>query len=71
MAEIRVERKKGIPVWAILVALVILAIIVWAVTSLRNRGRQGDVDHTAAFAGPAQVIVLETHQIFVPSARCA
>ena len=32
MAEIRVERKKGIPIWAILVALVILALIVWAVT---------------------------------------
>lgn len=71
MAEIRVEKKKGIPVWVILVTLVILALIVWAVTSLRNRGSQQDVDHAAALAGPAQVIVLETHEIFVPSARCA
>jgi hypothetical protein len=71
MAEIRVERKKGIPIWAILVALIVLALIVWAVTSLRSRGHQGDVDHTAALTGAAQVIVLESHQIFVPSARCA
>jgi hypothetical protein len=71
MAEIRVERKKGIPVWAILVALVILALIVWAVTSLRSRGHQGVEDRAAALTGVAQVIVLETHEIFVPSARCA
>lgn len=71
MAEIRVERKKGIPVWAILLALIILAVIVWAVTSLRNRGHQQEIDRTAALAGPAQVIVLEAQEIFVPSARCA
>ncbi len=70
MAEIRVERKKGIPVWAILVALIVLAVIVWAIASMRNRGRQQDVDHTA-FAAPAQVLVLETHHIFISSARCA
>jgi hypothetical protein len=71
MAEIRVERKKGIPVWAILLALVILALIVWAVSSLRNRGRQGEIDRTAAFAGPAQVIMLEAHEIFISGAHCA
>jgi amino acid transporter len=71
MAEIRVEKKKGVPVWAILLALIILALIVWAVSSLRSRGRQQDVDHTAALAGLAQVIVLETRETFVPTARCA
>jgi hypothetical protein len=70
MAEIRVERKKGMPVWAIVVALVVLAVIVWAIVSMRNRGHQQDVDHTALVV-PAQVLVLETHQIFIPSARCA
>ncbi|HSS48422.1 MAG TPA: hypothetical protein VLX28_05705 [Thermoanaerobaculia bacterium] len=70
MAEIRVERRKpGIPVWAIVVALVVLAVIVWAVVSMRNRGRQQEVDHTALMA-PAHVLVLETHPIYVPSARC-
>ena len=70
MAEIRVERKKGIPLWAILVALIVLAVLVWAISSLRNRGHQQEIDHTA-LAAPAQVLVLESHQIFIPSARCA
>jgi hypothetical protein len=70
MAEIRVERKKGIPVWAILVALIVLALIVWAISSLRNRGHQQEIDHTA-LAAPAQVLVLEARQIFIPSAWCA
>jgi len=70
MAEIRVERKKGMPVWAIVVALVVLAVIIWAIVSMRNRGHQQEVDHTALVA-PAQVFVLETQQFFIPSARCA
>ncbi|MBW8876210.1 MAG: hypothetical protein JF614_14685 [Acidobacteria bacterium] len=70
MAEIRVERKRGIPVWLILVALIVLAVIVWAISSLRNRGHQQEIDHTA-LAAPAQVLVLEAQQIFVPGARCA
>ncbi len=71
MAEIRVERKKGIPVWAILLALIILAVIIWAVASLRNHGHQEVIDRTAALAGAAQVVVLEAQEIFVPSAKCA
>ncbi|MFY9826980.1 MAG: hypothetical protein WAM82_36850 [Thermoanaerobaculia bacterium] len=70
MAEIRVERKKGMPVWAIVLALVVLAAIVWAIVSMRNRGHQQDTDQTALMA-PAHVLVLETHPIFIPSARCA
>ena len=70
MAEIRVERKKGIPVWLILVALIVLAVLVWAISSLRNRGHQQEIDHTA-LAAPAQVLVLEAQHIFVPVARCA
>jgi amino acid transporter len=71
MAEIRVERKKGIPVWAILLALIILALIVWALSSLRNRGHEQVIDHAALLAGSAQVIILESHEIFVPAAKCA
>jgi len=73
MAEIRVEkvdRRTGIPVWAIVLALVVLAAIIAVVVSMRNRGHQQDVDHTALMA-PAHVLVLETHPIFIPSARCA
>jgi type VI protein secretion system component VasF len=71
MAEIRVERvdrKKGIPVWAIVLALVVLAVIVWAVVSMRNRGHQQDVDHRALMA-PAHVLVLETHRFYGPRRR--
>jgi hypothetical protein len=70
MAEIRVERKKGMPIWAILVALIVLAAVVWAVFAMRNHGRQQDIDHTALMA-PAHVLVLETHTLFIPRARCA
>jgi len=73
MAEIRVERidsKKGMPVWAIVLALVVLAAIIAAVVSMRNRGHQQEVDHTALMA-PAHVLVLEIHPIYIPSARCA
>jgi hypothetical protein len=51
-------------------ALVVLAAIIAVVVSMRNRGHQQDVDHTALMA-PAHVLVLETHPIFIPSARCA
>ena len=73
MAEIRVERidrKKGIPVWAIVLALVVLAAIVAVVVSMRNHGHQQEVDHAALMA-PAHVLVLETEPIYIPSARCA
>jgi hypothetical protein len=52
------------------VALVVLAVIVWAIVSMRNRGHQGEVDDMALMA-PAHVLVLETHQSFIPSAWCA
>jgi hypothetical protein len=64
MTEIRVERK-GMPVWAILIGLVVLAVILWAVVAMRNRGRQQDVDHTALMA-PTHVLVLETHRAGPP-----
>jgi hypothetical protein len=70
MAEIRVERKKGMSVWAIVLALVVLAAIIAAVVSMRNRGHQQEVDHTALMA-PAHVLVLESQPIYIPSARCA
>jgi hypothetical protein len=29
MAEIRIERKKGVPIWAILLGVILLAVLVW------------------------------------------
>jgi hypothetical protein len=48
MAEIRVQKKKGIPVWVILLALILIALIVWALASLRDRGGEKVVHQGAA-----------------------
>jgi hypothetical protein len=69
MAEIRVERKKGVPVWAILLGLILLALLVWAFLSGRDDAREnvGSLDWSAPVASitltePAPASVL---------ARCA
>ena len=36
MAEIRIEKKKGVPAWVLLLALVLLALLVWAVLTMRG-----------------------------------
>lgn len=62
MAKTRFETKKGMPLWAILAALIVLALLVWAISSLRNRGHR-QVIEPVALATPAPV--------FVPSVRYA
>jgi hypothetical protein len=46
MAEIKIERKRGVPVWAILLAILVLALIVWAFVANRRRTPQ-DINNTA------------------------
>jgi len=67
MAEIKIERKKGMPVWAILLAIIVLALIVWALVASRNRTHQ-NVNNTAVlqWSAPAPV-----HFYHVPATRCA
>jgi multidrug resistance efflux pump len=70
MAEIKIERKKsGIPMWALLLALIVLALLVWAFVSKRTHTTDGTVnDNTASvieLSAPAPV------QLFVPATRCA
>ncbi|HEY0510277.1 MAG TPA: hypothetical protein VGH73_00135 [Thermoanaerobaculia bacterium] len=67
MAEIKIERKKGIPVWVILLALIVLALIVWAYVSNRNRNRRTVPDNVAVLElnAPAPA------HVFVPVRRCA
>jgi len=69
MAEIKIERKKsGIPMWALLLALIVLAVLVWAFMSRRNTTTDDRVNNTAMvieLSAPAPV------QFFVPDARCA
>jgi hypothetical protein len=50
MAEIKIEKKKGIPVWAILLGLILLALLIWAYIRMRGNDQQ-DV--------PRDVAVLE------------
>ena len=67
MAEIKIERKKGMPVWAILLVLIVLALLVWAFVANRNQNRQ-EVNNTATvlpWSVPAAV------HAFVPITRCA
>ena len=51
MAEIKIERKKGIPMWALLLALIVLAALAWAF--LANRDTRTDA------AGTDQAHVIE------------
>jgi len=69
MAEIKIERKKnGIPMWALLLALIVLAVLVWAFMSRRNQPTDDRVNNTAMvieLSAPAPA------QFLVPVARCA
>jgi uncharacterized integral membrane protein len=66
MAEIKIERKKGLPVWAILLAIIVLALIVWAFVANRNHTQPVN-NNTAVlqWSAPAPV------HAFVPATRCA
>ena len=52
MAEIKIEKKKGIPVWAMLLGLILLALIIWAVVEM------GDDERPADVAGEASAVLL-------------
>jgi type VI protein secretion system component VasF len=65
MAEIKVERKKGIPVWALLLALIVLALLVWYFLSNRHHPVAPDNVTVLELSAPAPVYA------FVPATRCA
>ena len=59
MAEIKIEKKKGIPVWAMLLGLILLALIIWAVVEMGDDERPADVaGHTSAIEWVAPATVL-------------
>ncbi|MFL6195691.1 MAG: hypothetical protein ACJ75H_16055 [Thermoanaerobaculia bacterium] len=45
MAEIRIEKKKGIPMWALLLLLVVLIALAWMFLSGRNDATPNAVDN--------------------------
>lgn len=69
MAEIRIERKKsGIPVWVLLLALIVLAVLVWVFMSRRSTPTDDRLNNTAMvieMSAPAPA------SFFVPATRCA
>ena len=66
MAEIKIEKKKGVPMWALLLALVLLVLLVWAALAMRGDNRpEAPQDQAvlewsvpASLAGPAVPIAL-------------
>ena len=69
MAEIRVEKKKGVPIWAILLGLILLAVLVWVFLSGRDDGRQ----NVGSFERSAPVLSITLNEPAQASAlaRCA
>ncbi|HEV2845777.1 MAG TPA: hypothetical protein VG477_13075 [Thermoanaerobaculia bacterium] len=61
MAEIKIEKKKGIPVWAMLLGLILLALIIWAVVEM------GDDERPADVAGDVSAIELSVPAEAVPA----
>jgi len=39
MAEIRIEKKKGMPAWTLLLALIVLLVLIWAILAMRSHRR--------------------------------
>ncbi len=55
MAEVRNPRKKGIPVWAMLLALIVLALVVWYFLSHRHPRTLPDTVTVLELSAPAPV----------------
>jgi hypothetical protein len=71
MAEIRVEKKKGVPIWAILLGLVLLAVLVWAFLSGRDDGRENRNVGSLERSTPVISITLTKSASASVLARCA
>ena len=54
MAEIKVERKRGIPLWALLMALTVVALLVWAYVRSHHRPTVPDTVVLLELSAPAQ-----------------
>jgi hypothetical protein len=74
MAEIKIERKKGLPVWALLLGLVLLVLLVWAALTMRNDGRRQAPQDVAVLTWtvPATAVgPAELNETVPALARCA
>lgn len=66
MAEIKVERrKKGIPVWVMLLALIVLALLAWFFWANPKREHAARPENVIELRAPVPV-----HEL-APATRCA
>lgn len=72
MAEIKIEKKKGIPVWAWLLGLIVLVLLIWAALTMRKDDRQGTPRDVAALEWQAPVVSITLNEAAPPIlAQCA
>ena len=71
MAEIKIERKKGLPVWGLLLALVVLLLLIWAVLAMRGRSSQTPSRDVAMLHRVAPVVLQVTAFESEPYLKCA
>ena len=74
MAEIKIERKKGVPMWALLLGLVLLVLLVWAALTMRNDNRAQAPQDVAVLAWSlpsAAGVPVELNETVPALARCA
>jgi uncharacterized membrane protein YdjX (TVP38/TMEM64 family) len=73
MAEIKIEKKKGLPVWALLLGLLVLVLLIWAALTMRNNDRRTAPNDVAALEWSAPVVAITlTEPAPAPVlARCA
>jgi hypothetical protein len=64
MAELNRQRKKGIPVWVLLLALIVLALLVWFFWANPKREHAARPENVIELRAPALV-----HEL--PATRCA
>lgn len=57
MAEIKIEKKRAVPVWALLLGLILLVLLVWAALTMRDRNQEAPPD--VALLERAAVVVVE------------
>lgn len=72
MAEIKIEKKKGIPVWALLLGLIVLVLLIWAALTMRNNDREGTPRDVAVLEWQAPIVSITlTEATPAILARCA
>ena len=74
MAEIKIEKKKGMPMWALVLALLLLILLVWAALAMRNDDRDETPQDVAVLAWSVPAVPVLSIELAEPQptlARCA